>query len=93
MCVEFFMYCYAQDYLFICCECKFFFTLVLGIVNILNVCFLVHFNGIFLMIVYLNIFAVGGFLHQFILSLSMLLKLQVSAYKSRYIHVCEFIDT
>lgn len=71
---------------------KFFFTLVLGIVNILNVCFLVHFNGIFLMIVYLNIFAVGGFLHQFILSLSMLLKLQVSAYKSRYIHVCVFID-
>lgn len=68
------------------------FTLVLGIVNILNVCFLVHFNGIFLMIVYLNIFAVGGFLHQFILSLSMLLKLQVSAHKSRYIHVCEFID-
>lgn len=53
MCVEFFMYCYAQDYLFICCECKNFFTLVLGIVNILNVCFLVHFNGIFLMIVYL----------------------------------------
>lgn len=47
MCVEFFMYCYAQDYLFICCECKNFFTLVLGIVNILNVGFLVHFNGIF----------------------------------------------
>lgn len=65
------------------------FTLVLGIVNILNVCFLVHFNGIFLMIVYLNIFAVGGFLHQFILSLSMLLKLQVSTHKSRYIHVCD----